>query len=493
LLTAAESKSEAGDYVVAFEDTKAALELAEKKKLVGDRAIAEEVAAAGYFALGKLDDSFSLYQASLRDASDSSSFALQADALVALSSWPQLQGNLPAALELLGKALERANQSKSLYMRARVLGELGRVQIASGQIEQGRKSVEEALAIDKVNGYDFEPLHSIYAAYASSSSTKPDVASVVAQLESARDLALEKTNYQALVLAENALGTTYVHTGDVRKGIATLEATLSGNILKNDQTIQVGDAFRSAVNLPFLKATTLEALGNGYDAAGESDEALESWKELYALSTDSGFTLTLAESATGIARIDESKKDVADALNYYGIAIRNWRIVKNYSQLSRDLVSEALLLVQSGKGEAAIPVETEAADIAEKNQDRVALFTAYGVLAEIYQPLDRFQDARNVLEKATALTKPGPTDSELDAKALIEDYTFLADDYKGLQLPIKELISLEKAISVLQTQKDAQRLQQLLDYTAGRFDVLKVEDAAAAALSENRLVDSLWY
>ena len=66
LLTAAESKSEAGEYESAFADSRAALELAEKKGLVGDRAIAEESVASGYFASGKLDESLKLYQASLQ-------------------------------------------------------------------------------------------------------------------------------------------------------------------------------------------------------------------------------------------------------------------------------------------------------------------------------------------------------------------------------------------------------------------------------------------
>ena len=43
LLTAAESKSEAGEYESAFAESKAALEFAEKKGLIGDRAIAEEL------------------------------------------------------------------------------------------------------------------------------------------------------------------------------------------------------------------------------------------------------------------------------------------------------------------------------------------------------------------------------------------------------------------------------------------------------------------
>ncbi len=153
LLTSAKSKAEAGEYESAFADSQSALELAEKKGLLGDRAIAEAYVAQGYFASAKLDDSFKYYRASLQHALETSNLVLQADVLVALSALPQLRDNLPEALELLAKATDRANQSKNLYVKARALGELGRLQLASAQIEQGRQSVEDALNIDRVNSY----------------------------------------------------------------------------------------------------------------------------------------------------------------------------------------------------------------------------------------------------------------------------------------------------------------------------------------------------
>jgi CHAT domain-containing protein/tetratricopeptide (TPR) repeat protein len=493
LLTTAESKSEAGEYESAFTETKAALELAEKKGLLGDRAIAEESVASGYFALGKLDESISLYQASLQHAIDSANVVLQADVLVALSTLPQLRGDLPEALELLGRAQERANQSKNPYIRTRVLGELGRLQIASGEIEQGRKSVEEALKIDRVNSYNFEPLHSVYSAYATLSQPRPDIAKAISQLESARDLAIEKDNYIALVQAQNTLGAIYVSNGDVPKGIATLETTLKGTILRDGQIVQMPEAFRQAANLPFMKATMLEGLAQGYEAAHESDKALQTWNQLYLLSSETGFNLTLAESASKMAIINFSEKHFPDALKYFGIATQTWRILQNNQQLSQNLTGEALLLIQLGRGESAIPLETEVADIEEKTQNRIALFTAYGIMAEIYQPIGKFQEARSMLERATALIRPGPADSEIDSKAVVEDYIFLADDYKALQLPIKELITLEKEVAVLQTLKDTESLQQALTYLKGRFETLQVEDVAAAAAQDGRLADSLWY
>ncbi len=175
LLTTAELESEAGEYESAFADFKAALELSQKKGLVGDRAIAEESVASGYFSLGKVDESIKLYQASLQHATESSNLVLQADVLVALST---VLLNFRAIHQkhwiYCQKRWTGANQSMNQYIRSRVLGELGRFQIASGQIAQGRKSLAEALNIDKVNHYNFEALHLVYSSYAILSDPQPD-------------------------------------------------------------------------------------------------------------------------------------------------------------------------------------------------------------------------------------------------------------------------------------------------------------------------------
>ena len=64
-------------------------------------------------------------------------------------------------------------------------------------------------------------------------------------MESARDLAINKNNYFALVLAQNALGAIYVRNGELEKGIATLEATRNGNILKDGGSTTAGAIPRS--------------------------------------------------------------------------------------------------------------------------------------------------------------------------------------------------------------------------------------------------------
>jgi tetratricopeptide (TPR) repeat protein len=493
LLTTAELKSEAGEYESAFTDTKAALELAEKKGLLGDRAIAEESVASGYFALGKLDESISLYQASLQHATDSSNVVLQADVLVALSTLPQLQGNLPGALELLGKAQERANQSKNPYIRARVLGQLGRLQIASGQVEQGRESVEEALNIDRVNGYTFEPLHLVYVVYAILSEPKPNFASAVQQLASASELAIKKNNYMALVLAQNALGAIYVHTGELEKGIATLEAIRNGNILEDGREVELAETFRATTDLPFMKTTLLEALAQGYDAAHESDKALQTWNDLYSLSVGADFKLAEAEAASKIAEIYKRKNDFSNALSFSSKAIETWRTVGNDEQLSQALIAKSQMLIQSGKGLEVIPFEQEILKLAEKAHNRQRQLSTNIILAGIYQPAGRFQEARKVLEDAQTLIRPGPTDSEIDNNLVRETYAQLADVYRALQQPTPEMFAIMRAIQVARTSKDQENESRLTAYLSQRIGELNPQDRVQKAIVEGRLVDVLTY
>ncbi len=239
-----------------------------------------------------------------------------------------------------------------------------------------------------------------------------------------------------------------------------------------------------------MKLGQLEALGQAYDSARQSNKALQTWKELYSLSIETGPKVVEAEAAFRIAEIDKSQKDVPNALNYYGISTQTWRSLQNNQQLSQALVSEALLLLQSGKGEEAIPLETEIAEMATKTQNRPLLFTSNVILAEIFQPSGKAQEARDVLEKAQTLIRPGPTDAEIDGTLVSELYLRLADVYKALHFPIKELVALKKAVVVLHSLKDDQSLQRTFAYLKGRMDALQVQDIAA---KEGKPVESLWY
>ena len=55
-------------------------------------------------------------------------------------------------------------------------------------------------------------------------------------------------------------------------------------------------------------------------------------------------------------------------------------------------------------------------------------------MAEIYQPAGDFEGARDALEKALSLVRPGPFDDELNDKVVLEDYLFLRTITKPLKI-----------------------------------------------------------
>ena len=493
LLKSAGTKSDTGDYDGAFSDCKTAVELAGKKGLVADRGIAEDTVAVGYFEQGKLDEAEQFFQASLQDATDSSNLVLQADVLVALSGYAQLTGNVPGALQLLHQALDRANESKDLYIKSRVLGELGRLQIVSGQVPEGRDSLEQALRIDQTNGYEWEALHRVYASYAWVAQQKPDYASAISELESAQDLALQKENNLALLLAETALGGIYIHGGQPAKGVAVLEAIRDGNVLRDGKTVETPGSFRLAAKLAYTRAVLWEALAQGYGATHQDEKALQAWSELYSLSALEGSKVGEAEAASSMGMLYKGKGDTKNALLFFGRSIEAWRQVGNDQMLSQMLISDSLTLIQAGQGMDAVPLEKQLIELARKHQDRKTEFTANMVLAEIYQPAGMLHEARGVLEKAEALIQPGPQDREIDGKAVLETYARLANLYKSVELPLRELVSLEKEIAVIQSLKDTQSLEQVVPYVANRLAALKARELAESDFASGNLTDSLKY
>ena len=214
-LAAARSDSEMGKYTEAFEDDQQALDIAKKAGFSGDIALAEDAMASAEFISGKVQAGWDLDREALQNAVESSNFVLQADILTSLSSNSQSAGNLKGALSLLGQALDAADASKSLYMKSRVLGEMGRLQLLSRGKEEAKKSLDEALRIDSLNNYPFHALHLVYQAYLLLSDDQT-VKQGIQELEEARDAAVSDRNYLALVLAETALGASYIHTRRTR-------------------------------------------------------------------------------------------------------------------------------------------------------------------------------------------------------------------------------------------------------------------------------------
>ena len=181
----------------------------------------------------------------------------------------------------------------------------------------------------------FEPLHMVYATYAILSQTTPDFPKAISRLESARDLAIQKGNYIAFVLAQNVLGAIYPSSGEPQKGIAMLEATLDGSVLEDGQTRKLPEAFRAATKLAFIRAVLLEGLGRAYQAGQEPDKALDAWRQLYSLSTNAGLKVSEAEAARAMAEIYKGKQDIPNALSYFSMATQAWRTLSKRSTTRR--------------------------------------------------------------------------------------------------------------------------------------------------------------
>ena len=119
-----------------------ALAQCSNRGLVADKAIVEDNLAVTYFEKGKLEDAKTQWLNALSDGVTSSNLVLQADVIVAISALAQATGRVSEALDLANRAVDLARKSKNLYIQARALGELGRLQLAVGKRAEARASVE---------------------------------------------------------------------------------------------------------------------------------------------------------------------------------------------------------------------------------------------------------------------------------------------------------------------------------------------------------------
>lgn len=491
LLDDAYTEADDGKIEDALVKGKEALDIAKKRGFVADKAIVEAALASGYFVEGRLQEAFELLHQALQEAVDSSNLVLEADILASLSTEAQSKGNLPGALDILVKALDRAEKSKNLYIKSRVLGELARVQLLSGKLDEGRRSIDQALEIDRLNDYEFKAMHLVYQGYTNLASKEFD--SAIQIFETARRDAIEKSDLVAFVLAENALASAYVQKGDPSKAISILESVRQGKLETGQFQSDTQVKLNAAIKRPFARVAFLESLGWAYEAGGKADSALAVWGELYGYSKTIGLLLAEAESALRMAELSRQLKKTEDAINSYSIAAGLYRSIQNEPMWTQTLISQAALLIQEKKGQAIIPVEEELLEIAKRKKLRGPEFLAYLVMAEIYQPSGDLENARSVLEKAQALIQPGPSDSEIDNKLVLEAYARLADIYRALENPTQELFAIMKAISTARHLKDENQERGLSGYLRQRFDELHVYDRVRKAITQGQLSDVLTY
>lgn len=465
-LAAARTNSDTGEYGEAFEDDQQALDIAKKAGFSGDIALAEDATASAEFISGKVQTGWDLDRDALQNAIQSSNFVLQADILTSLSSYSQIDGNAKGAVSLLAQALDAAEKSKNLYIKSRVLGETGRLQLLVGEKDAAKKSLDEALRIDSLNNYPFHALHLVYQAYFLLADDQT-VNQGILELEKARDAAISDQNYIAWVLAETALGASYVHIGDVQHGIDILQSMNSGNVKLGSGTQGADPHLRAVLELPYIRASSLEALGNAYEAAKRTSDAIAAWSQLYSFS-GSGMAQANAEAAQHLGKLYAAQGDNENAAKYFQVAAVQWQTSGNNVLLIQSLAGEAVSLAKSGQSDKAISAQNELAQTAIRLNARRAEFLAYLGMAEIYQSAtpkmsltptefisylanaetdqsaSQLEQARAALEKAQALIEPGPDDPTLGNDAVTETYLRLSVAYEKLGDQEKQLAALEK-------------------------------------------------
>jgi CHAT domain-containing protein len=474
-----------------IERVQRALKIADSRGLIGDRALAEATLASAYIGQAKFEFAFSTFQRALQDAIDSKNGVLEADILTSLASEAQLKGNLPQAIELTSRALRISEKSGSLYEKARALGELGRMKLLLGKVDEAFQSIDEALKIDNLNGYRFQALHLVYRGYYLGVTQKPDQA--IDSFVQAKTKALAVRDAYSFIMAENSYAFGLVQKGRADEAITELMLIKQGDLRKFIQDSKEQACMASALQLPVLHLTVLEGLTNVLEAANQKEKELEIWQEAYSYSGDHGIVLGEAQAAQKIASLDNQLKKTDDALKYYAIAADSYRKLQNDPLLAQVELSQALLLIQVGRGKEAIPFEQEVASYAKRHSLRSPEFIAYGVLAEIYQPGGDLERARDALEKALSLVQPGPFDDEIDNRYVLEDYLRLADVYRALKSPSQELVSIHKAFLVAVHLKDEKVQENLVGYLDQRLKDLVIRELVNQRQKEGQLTESLLY
>ena len=468
-----------------------ALQIADSRGLVGDRAIAGATLASVLVSEGKIEMAFLAFQRALQDSIDAKNEVLEADILISLASEAEMKGNNQQALELVARALRLTERSASLYEKARALGEFGRLKLLVGKTDEAVDPINEALNIDKLNGYKFEALHLVYKSYYLSLTGHEEQA--MESLAQARSKAILTSNAYAFVMAENAYTLGLVRRGKTEEAIGELELVKKGDLQTFAHESKERDCLTFALGLPIMRLLLLEGISNVLRAANLKEKEIEIWHEIFSISQNLGLLAGEAEAEQKIAYLENQLTKTDDALKDYSAAADLYRKLQNESLLAQVQVSQALLLIKVGRGKEALLLEHEVASYAERHGLRADEFIAYGVLAEIYQPAGDFGGARDELEKALSLVRPGPFDDELDNRSVLEDYLFLADDYKALKIPDKELIAIENACFVAVHLKDEKVQQNLVAYLDKRLKELQVRAVVNQSQNEGQLVDSLVY
>jgi tetratricopeptide (TPR) repeat protein len=468
-----------------------ALQIANSRGLVGDQALLEASLASAYIVQGNTGQAFLLFQKALQDSIDAKRQVLQADILVSISSEAQMKGNTQGAMDLIHQALSLSERSGNLYGKARALGELGKLELQSGKNDEAASLIDQALDIDKLNGYKFEALHLFYKASYQGVIGKEDEA--IQTLTDARAKALIAKDTVTFIQAENAYAFGLVKKGKVDEAIRQMDLVDRKDMGEFVPDPALRSCLESYLQLPFLRLIWLEGFANVLEAANQKEREVGVWQEVFSTSQELGFAAGEAEAKEKAANLESQLKKTGEALKDYALAADLYRKLGNEAFLDRAEVSESILLVNAGRGSEAVPLVEEIASYAKRLKFRELEFRANITLAGIYQPTGDMAKARTALERAASLVHPGPFDEQLDNKTVHLAYVSLSDVYRKLEIPTKELISIDQAFFVSFHLKDDAAKKREVDYLDQRLKELRIRELVEQRQKEGQLSESLIY
>jgi CHAT domain-containing protein/uncharacterized protein HemY len=481
----------AADIRSRIADTQKALQMADGRGLVGDRAVLESYLASAAVAQVSTAQAFVLLRKALQDSIDAKREILEADILISLSLEEQMKGNNQQAVDLLTDALALAARTGNLYGKARGLGELGRIRLILGKNDEASHAIEEALTIDKLNGFKFEALHLVYKSYLLGLEEKDD--ETIESLVQARTKAIQTKDINAFIAAENGYAAILTRKGKTNEAIRQLGLLRSGELTEFTNDSKSKECLAYGLQLPVFRVSLLEGLANILETANQKEAEVQIWQEVYAVSLEPGFLAGEAEAKHKIADLENGLRKTDDALRDYAEAADLYKKMQNESSFFQVEFSASLLLLNLERGKEAIPLVEEVANHARQHNLREIEFSSYVMLAAIYQKAGESSKTRDELEKATVLVRPGPFDEKINNQVVHQAYVSLSDIYRALAIPTKELVSIDRAFFVSFYLKDEQAQQREVNYLDQRLKELGIRELVEERQKEGKLAESLIY
>ena len=458
-LDTADRLAKEGKYTEAFQHLQQAFDLCRQKKLP-DKALLEAKLATAYFVLGNADAARQHWLTALSDSGTSGNLVLQADTLVALSSMSQAMGKAVEAFDMASKAVALSRKTGNFWIQSRCLGELGRLQLVFGKPAEARAAIEEALRLDRLNQYGWEPTHLLYLAWvAFADPSKLDQGIQLAS--SAREMAIKREDYVAFLLTSTSLGRAYVQKGQLSEGIALLEHSRDGVDSQGKFLFKNAASYKAVVALPYLQISFLEAMAGAYQAGNRPDDALKSWMELYDVAKRANFTLAAGEATHAIADLYQAKKDFPQAARYYALAAEQWENSGSTERRMDALASQAFMLLQNSQNDEALRIYDSLLPLVKEAKDPRRQFFLDLAVAETVQPKGDLERAGKALIEADSLLGPDLTLAGVGPNVIMEMYVRLAGLHEKKNEPLPMLVALEKAMTPAEALGKVETMVQL--------------------------------